>query len=374
MAIKLWGNTNITLTNTSFTVANGGYPAMVVSLFTASSAWNYHFEWDLLDSGVMSVSISINSTPKEIWSYYDGVTHHVTYEFTLAVWDIVTLEASWNWTGSNLTVTRYADEPKEIFVWEWTPVDDYSAMRWPCPEGFHVPSESEWSSLKGMFSTFWISVANANWMKTYLRMPFMWCRLATDASVWYRNSQAYYWTVSIYNGSRGYTVTSGSLAKGIGCPIRPFKDVPVIPDSTWTTLYDWSWTATGAGVFHNSTLWLISVSSDWTTWITIADKNLWATAVYNNDTMSQTNCGYYYQRWNNYWFNFDWSLTTSSTRIDTTDYWPWNYYSSSTFITYNWNWSSVTNNNLRWWTTWIQQKHIWNVTEVYVGTTKVRPE
>lgn len=38
---------------------------------------------------------------------------------------------------------------------------------------------------------------------------------------------------------------------------------------------------TTAGIYHSPSLWLISLSSDWTNWITIADKNLGATTVWN---------------------------------------------------------------------------------------------
>jgi hypothetical protein len=51
-------------------------------------------------------------------------------------------------------------------------------------------------------------------------------------------------------------------------------------------------------------------------------------------------------------FPFSWSITTSSSQVNTTWYWPWNYYSSSTFITQSsrpFNWINPANNNLRWW-------------------------
>lgn len=118
MAIKLWWDTNITLTNTSFSVNSSD--KIAVPLFTATSGGSYRFEWDLQDSGVMSTSLNINSTPKQIWTYYDTVSHHVSYEFTLVTWDVVGMETTWHWAGSNLTVTRYADEIKGIYVWEWT--------------------------------------------------------------------------------------------------------------------------------------------------------------------------------------------------------------------------------------------------------------
>ena len=104
-------------------------------------------------------------------------------------------------------------------------------------------------------------------------------------------------------------------------------------------------------IYHNSTLWLISLSSDWTNWFTISDKNLGATTFYNDgDTLSEANCGYYYQWGNCYWFAFSWTLSVSTSTVNAQNYWPWNYYTNST-------WRNVVprdssqNPNLWWWTT-----------------------
>lgn len=111
---------------------------------------------------------------------------------------------------------------------------------------------------------------------------------------------------------------------------------------------------TTAWIYWNSDLWLISISSDWSTWLTIADKNLWATQVYNSwDTLSEANCGKYYQAGNNYGFPFWYNWTNTTNRVNYTSYWPWNYYSSSTpsFLYtsgwFNWNlWGDITNTNI----------------------------
>lgn len=117
------------------------------------------------------------------------------------------------------------------------------------------------------------------------------------------------------------------------------------------SIYMWR-DVTSAWIYHNSTLWLITIADGSWNDITIADKNLWATTVYNVwDALSQNNCWNYYQRWNNYWFPFTWAVTTSSSQVDASNYWPWNYYSSSTFITGSQNWSSNNNKNLWWWET-----------------------
>ena len=241
-------------------------------------------------------------------------------------------------------------------------------MQWPCPSGFHVPTRSEMTAIKTAMTNLWISTSNGDTAKTYLKMPYAWFR---DYTSWSTTGSGWsYWTCegSSSQYSRYLLISSSMFSvntwyNGSWYSIRPFKDDAVVPDSWWTTLYTWTWTA---WIFHNSTLWLISISSDWTTRITISDKNLWATTVYNSwDTLSQSNCWNFYQRWNNYWFPFTWTVTTSSTKVDTTWYWPWNYYSSSTFVTANTSsWISWTNYDLRWWVTGITKDQ--NVSEIYI--------
>lgn len=119
----------------------------------------------------------------------------------------------------------------------------------------------------------------------------------------------------------------------------------------------WAW------IYYNPSQWIISASPDWTTWVSIADKNLWATTVYNTgDALSQANCWNYYQWWNNYGFPFSWATITSSTKVDVSNYWPWNYYSSPTFITEPTRWSNSNPTDFRdlWWgETWTTSARQW---------------
>lgn len=116
-------------------------------------------------------------------------------------------------------------------------------------------------------------------------------------------------------------------------------------------------------IYHNADLWLLSavyiVDSWWTidpnNVHTFSDKNLWATTVWNYwDTPTAANTWTFYQWWNNYGFLYNnaANTATSTSLVDTTNYWPNNYYSSSTFII-NWanDWTSDHNRNLWWWTT-----------------------
>lgn len=245
-------------------------------------------------------------------------------------------------------------------MWVYLPWDNF-ATQWPCPYGFHIPTSNELTAVISAWVTMgaWVT---GSWGATnfisYLKIPLAWMRQSTSWDVYGQ------WTNWAYKSCSAATTYPDSnsvilsfstsfLSHSVwnqniwwATSIRPFKNSPVTPDSSRTVLYQWTW---DAWIYHNSSLWLISISSDGTTRYTIADKNLWATTVYNSwDTLSEANCGKYYQWGNNYWFPRTWSVTTSSTQVDTSWYWPWNYYSSSTFVTQN-VWFTPGNHNIRWW-------------------------
>lgn len=259
--------------------------------------------------------------------------------------------------------------PSKIFVWDTEVskvfVGDTKvrpniinfATQWPAPDGFHVPLTTEWQAVRSIrvalggggsaWTNFWIA----------LKLPFTGYRADSTAGFYSQGSRGRYWSSSRYDANYAYRMeirpsditATNSSTRASGSSVRCFKNDPTVPTSSWVKLY---WTSIESWwIFWNSTDWLISLSSDWTTWITIADKNLGATTVWNSgDTLSEANCGYYYQRWNNYGFPFTWTITNqSTTQVDASAYWPWNYYSSDTFIKYSWRWDSTDNWNLWWW-------------------------
>lgn len=276
----------------------------------------------------------------------------------LTAWDNIQISAQNVISATDTTYT----------AWEWIAIlnwNDYSAMQWPAPDGFHVPLTTEWKDVYdiwtalGGWSTDWTNFGIA------LKLPFAGRRFYHNASKDDEDVAGYYWTSTAYDTTKGGYLEIDSST--INCQminiqsfwhsVRAFKDEPVIPTSSWTKLY---WTSIEAGwIFWNSTDWLISLSSDWQTWITIQDKNLWATTARNDgDYLSHSNCWYIYQWWNNYWFLWQWNIITDNVKVDTTWYWPWNYYSSSTFVTVSsWSWSSVRNDDLWWWATWVVTLH-----------------
>lgn len=227
----------------------------------------------------------------------------------------------------------------------------------PAPDGFHVPLSTErqavydiWTALGGWgsaWTNFWIA----------LKLPFAGYRIYSSAGVGNQGTYGDYWSSSRSNANYAYCLYFDSFdispqsdsRRSAGYSVRCFKDTPTVPTSSWTKLY---WTSIEAWwIFWSSTDWLISLSSDGSNWITIADKNLGATTVWNSgDTLSEANCGKYYQWGNNYGFPRTWTIANqSTTQVDVSNYWPRNYYSSDTFIKYSWSRDSSDNWNLWWW-------------------------
>ncbi len=239
---------------------------------------------------------------------------------------------------------------------------DYSAIQWPASAWYHIPLPEEWQAVYDIWTALWWWVSDWTNFWASLKLPLAWYVDVLPVTIYNQWTNAYYWAAKgsaswcayqFYFRNNSINPQLWTAYRSYGASIRCFKNVSVTPDLTWTKLY---WTSIEEWwIFWDSVSWLISLSSDWQTWITIADKNLWATTVWNSwDGVSAANCWNYYQWWNNYWFSWSWWYTESWTRVNTTWYWPWNYYSSSTFINPHYaDWSNPSNDNLWWWETWI---------------------
>ena len=251
---------------------------------------------------------------------------------------------------------------------------DMKDIQWPCPTWWHLPLEMEISWLINL----WISIGawsatGAVDFATKLHIPFAWNRDSDTSNAAYQWTRGLYWGcwawgTDLKRGSWFWMISSSwtlGLSNGYRSEwrtIRPFKNTYAKPTESWTVI---EWTLWSAGIFWDTVWWMITIT-DGSMGYTIADKNLWATTVWNSwDTLSVNNCWKYYQRWNNYWFAFSVSVTKSSSRVDASTYWPWNYYSSSTFL-WVWysDWSSVQNNNLWGGDTWVRPVEI---TNAYIG-------
>lgn len=260
----------------------------------------------------------------------------------------------------------------------------YIATQWPCPEWFHVPLRSEALLLRTILTNLWLAnvwtwqpeeqVVQLRWL---LKMPFTWELQKLSASWWrilnWRDSYAsymrtssgyvnsndnvvyayamnfWYWTAS-WGKRYGFNLSNGSIW---ACSIRPFYNEKISPNGSWQTLYQGTWSA---WIYWQKDLWLITVS-DWTDYVTIADKNLWATKVYNSwDTLSEENCWKFYQWWNNHEFPFDYTqINVTYDKVNVPiNCWPGNWYNSSIFYWPNGSTYQLSpfNTNLWWWVDW----------------------
>lgn len=244
---------------------------------------------------------------------------------------------------------------------------DYSAMQWPCPNGFHIPSQSDWDSLKTIYDIIvpeskdpinhlFTSGHKTSWWYTSsgeLLYPETFKIYKSSISLywlskWRDIEQAYLWFVSSDSISNWNTYFDG---KATMYSIRPFSNMPVSPDNSWDVIV---WTIWWNWIFRNVEKWLITLVY-WNSILTISDKDLWASSTWQD--------WYIYQWGNNYWFNYDvWTYNSWfwTTLVNASYYWPWDYYSSNKPIfcrnsssSFYYIWDSSNNNNLRWWVTWV---------------------
>ena len=370
----------------------------------AAWAWTFRNQWlwlvSISNDWFNWITISDTDLSSNQWSYYQRWNNFWFPSYTDGDDTVNSADTTWYWPWNYYSswvlirpwsTGRWArDSPinpnlwwyesfiagqNDIFLWEWP--YDYSAMRWQCQEWYHIPESSELRDFYNKVSTFWLTLEDV-WFPTYwFLQDNNWNLNINFAGAEYRSCNSErkpeWLEYSEYLAYALWRTWVWYKWKWYWCYIRPFRDEPIIPDNSWTIIYDGSSTASWAWIFHNPSLGVISYSSDWTTWKTIADKNLWAENVYVNwDWYSQINCWWFFQRWNCYMFPYTWAVDKSSTLVAVSWYWPWNYYSSSTFVKAPSGWQSrdrasdtgVGTEDLWWWKTW----RIWNYDhlELYV--------
>ena len=261
------------------------------------------------------------------------------------------------WTNTNQsaggTPTTYSGGLKSYN----TTTDDYSAIQWPCPAGFHIPTVAEATILYSVFPALhqtdndfilpvlhvtaggqgYVSGGSVNW-ETTEDLEYRWT-VDTDST---DTTQAKVMKMTWRYGREVWAEYKTSLMN-----IRPFRNGYLPADSTWTLQAgDLNW----AYIAENETLGLISLCNG-TAGVTIANKNVWATVVYDGNTRDATTTGTYFQWGNNYGFTYNESpVSTTSTQVDTSSYSDSTYSSSICYVGEQYDWSTANNANL-WWAT-----------------------
>lgn len=234
------------------------------------------------------------------------------------------------------------------------------------PDGFHMATIQEWQTFLSYMSYIGaIDISSSAWATSmgafiYLKIPPIWYINSANNSItlaWESAILCTPYSIFTYEAWRGFIIAhtiklytnswySVSIFDSTAnwYSIRLTKDVAVQPDSSWVTL----WTSTTAyqwGIYWNPSLWLITLSYKSTgggsfKYITIQDKNLWATTVYDYDIMWTSNIdsdciGGLYQWGNCHGFEYGWDYETSTTLVDASWYRKYEY-SSDVFIINNW--------------------------------------
>lgn len=230
-----------------------------------------------------------------------------------------------------------------------------TASQWPCPSGFHIPTQDEMQFVFDTLKTLEGGTVTVQNLQDHLFMPPVGYidRQTGQPSTSYGVVRI--WTCT-FSSAQCYAFKDDTGGVGVGLDrpatgmqLRPFANQPVIPETGWTTVLS----SGTASLSVNHTLGLMTIT-DGEKYITFYDKNLGATAYYDG-TVTAANTGHYYQAGNNY--GFDTPITnTSDTKVNTTGYWPGNYYNSDTYIcgTNISDWRTRSNNNL-WWGVGIQR-------------------
>ena len=244
------------------------------------------------------------------------------------------------------------DYQKKYFPLRWTkhyepPIHIHKDTQWPCPNGWHIGTQTEWEALETALETLW--VWNRTNFMNYLKVPSAYYLGRSNGSKDTRYWPVRFWTSTMTSNTVAYCMyvnEKNALAVATDKPgnafsIRPFLDYTINPTPNSEiiigSLANW-W------ILWDSVNWMLFISADWTNWITIADKNLWATNVWDD--------WLYYQFWNNRWFTVSPSDYYTSKISNTQWYWPGNYYDDKFVRVSSWNgWFTDTNNNLWWWVT-----------------------
>ena len=245
---------------------------------TRESDWEYDYQFTWWDPEVWPITkdtdyVALYNATKRIYTVYVSVNDSSYWsvditELPVEAWTEIldsslepTLQPNQLKVGSTV-VTATAESWYEFDCWtNWNQVvtgDEYpqavfkvSTPSWwranqgPADLWFHVPTKTEWDNLVILAWNIWATRGD-------LKLPFTWW-LDMDPDTYLQGEGWYYWCCD-YN--KMLYIDSGNfwtdVANNMGCwyTIRAFKDTPVVPDETWTTIIHLN---DGSGLFWDQT-------------------------------------------------------------------------------------------------------------------------
>jgi len=286
------------------------------------------YEWNLAYNPVINTANAATSTltPKVVWNYNELFVQ--TNNYIVPTPSIITSEP-WN------------------VVLDWTTIKSQVTTNWTnIPKTSVTNTQTGWLDAKFIIYTWSINNNSTNLQKINAIVTIQ---------------KAYNWTSLAKNSTYKNILNTKSTKKTIDLSntlILKTQEKQKISLKTvadcWTWIWPNPWDIIYWTVDWTDNLlmcWDDIILCKWTwTWIVLQACNAWAVSSFawtGTDTY-----GKYYQWWNNWW-TLSWDIVTSSTTlVDATGYWPGNYYNNPTFILWAGNppdWQLWTINNNLWW-------------------------
>ncbi len=239
-------NKEITFWNTKFEIMDRNLWTETVWTWS-SSYWSF-FQWwnnfafpknlQLLNYSNMG---RVDASAYWPWNYYYNNV------FKIFVW--------WNW------FLKDWDSSYNGNLW-WNTTNTDEARQWPCPNGYHVPSKTEWNNIISAYNT-WFKTQDKNEVcgelnspkcfSNLLLLPYAWfiSDYATDSWWWYvrtpslvndtmhYRSSEYGVSTAAYTNSNSVTMNT-NMPTNDGLPIRCFKNNQVFGE-IFNVNYDSKW-------------------------------------------------------------------------------------------------------------------------------------
>lgn len=315
--------------------------------------WSIYTAWYWIEISDTNVISAVRQPDHYLWHWncieWQSPDFLETAPYDYNAWDyyIVNKTADMSWTKriemlwGEYHIPSY-EEMDNLLNYCYFIIED---IRWRSAKKGDTKSNEEytWDPITVLAETIWIAPWQCRWDWTLfddihqsVEWNYWWLWLS-DWVLFFSSEERrwdYDYEFNIYDSSdSGFTYPERSIYI---LQVRAFKDEPVIPDSTWTQVVDWSETCRipWTWIYKKESLWLITFVFPWWDedlweptddiwYVTIKDKNEWATTFWW--------IWYWYQWWNCNWFEMPNYEVDSESTIDF-DWVTPSTYSSNTFI------------------------------------------
>jgi len=283
------------------------YAQWTANTYIVSFNWNWWTLWSTWVLATYWLSMPIySSSPTRTW-------YSFTWFYNLTSWGTKyynfdkTSASIWNVASDT---TLYAQWMSNIYTVSW-----------------NFWTNASWATINVCGTNV---IASSTWTFNVLRNYWSVCNTISATKTWYSCTTSVQWPASL-------TTNVTNIAWSCIKVVSTIEDCTAVTQ-TWTALTRY-WSCSENDIILCSWVWV---------WYIIAACNVWTDTAWT----TSASYGYYFQWWNNWWTP-SWTLPLTTSTVDASSYWPWNYYNSTTFIWWaslpaTYDWTDPQNNNL-WW-------------------------